>query len=71
MRNLNQTACDELDAAGVTPSVWARAHFADGRWHGDACGCPDDRCTGRHHDTDEPCRCITALIADRPNGANQ
>lgn len=28
---------------------------------GDACGCPDDRCIGYHHDVGEPCRCVEAL----------
>lgn len=70
MSNLGPAAREELDAAGITPAAWARVHFTDGRWHGDVCGCPDDRCTGRHHDHDEPCRCLTALINDRPNGAD-
>lgn len=70
MSNLNQAAREELDAAGITPSAWARAHFTDGRWHGDACGCPDDRCTGHHHNHGELCRCLTAMIVDHTNGAD-
>ena len=62
MTQLNTAARDELGAAGISQSAWTRAHFADGRWRGDACGCPDDRCIGRHHDADEPCGCLAVLI---------
>ena len=32
---------------------------------GDVCGCPDDRCIGRHHDADTECPCVNSL-ADAP-----
>lgn len=64
MTALNTDAREQLCAASITPTAWTRAHFADGRWHGDACGCPDDRCVGRHHDVDEPCGCLPVLIRD-------
>lgn len=33
-------------------------------WHGDRCGCPDDRCGGGyHHDGgDDECRCLPAVL---------
>ena len=55
----------ELRAAGITQAAWARAQgFADGRWHGDACGCPDDRCIGHHHERDGECGCFRLLLGD-------
>jgi len=62
MSALNATAKATLRAAGISQAGWARAHFADGRWHGDACGCSDDRCTGYHHDVGEDCGCLPALL---------
>ena len=59
---LNEAAKATLRDAGVPQAAWARAHFSDGRWHGDACGCPDDRCTGYHHDEDSECACLPALL---------
>jgi hypothetical protein len=65
MARLNSAAKSALRDAGVTQAAWARAHgFSDGRWHGDACGCPDDRCIGFHHGAAEECRCLPALLAD-------
>jgi hypothetical protein len=63
MTALNATAKATLKAYGVTQAGWARQHFTDGRWHGDACGCPDDRCMdGFHHDPHEECGCLLALL---------
>jgi hypothetical protein len=59
---LNAAAKAALRDAGVTQADWAREHFADGRWHGDTCGCPDDRCVGYHHYEDEVCGCLPALL---------
>ncbi|MEN3122840.1 hypothetical protein [Janibacter sp. LM] len=42
-------------------------HYFSGwtTWHGDTCGCPDDRCRGFHHDEDETwCGCLTACLDD-------
>lgn len=40
--------------------------FASGgdTWHGDRCGCPDDRCAdGYHHDGGaETCNCLPAVL---------
>jgi hypothetical protein len=61
---LNEAAKAALLAAGVSQAEWVRANSADGRWPGDACGCPDDRCTGFHHDEDEECGCLRTLLAE-------
>jgi hypothetical protein len=36
--------------------------WTDGDWHGDRCGCSDDRCIGFHHDENDDCGCLPALI---------
>ncbi|RJQ84749.1 helix-turn-helix domain-containing protein [Amycolatopsis panacis] len=65
---LNHTARAQLEAAGITPAQWARRnHYTNGRWGGDACGCPDDRCIGFHHDRPDNCGCLPALL-DRDTG---
>jgi hypothetical protein len=60
---LNETAKSALREAGITQTAWARIHFSDGRWRGDACGCPDDRCIGYHHYETEECGCLPVLLA--------
>jgi hypothetical protein len=42
-----------------------------GGWHGDRCGCPDDRCGGGyHHDGgDDACGCLPAVL-DQMLGEN-
>jgi hypothetical protein len=63
MAKLNEDAKTALRDAGVSQAAWARAnYFADSRWGGDACGCPDDRCTGFHHYPDEECGCLRTLL---------
>jgi hypothetical protein len=68
---LNDAARSALRDAGITPAAYARSQgYADGRWHGDACGCPDDRCAGFHHGAHEECGCLRALLdalAARPD----
>jgi hypothetical protein len=64
---LNAAAKATLRDHGVSQAAWARANFADGRWHGDACGCTDDRCIGYHHDEHDDCGCLPALLS-RPLG---
>lgn len=62
---LNDTARATLRDAGVSQATWARHHgYANGNWGGDACGCPDDRCIGYHHDAPDDCQCLPALLAD-------
>lgn len=62
---LNDEAVAFLDGRGITARDWA-VYWQDGdpEWHGDACGCLDDRCIGHHHAPDEPCGCIRALAED-------
>jgi hypothetical protein len=62
---LNTEARERLRAAGISEAQWARQnYFQDGTWHGDACGCPDDRCIGYHHDATDECGCLDALLAE-------
>ena len=76
MTALNTAAKVMLREAGISQAGWARQWFpcnavpGDRRteigrpvWFGDACGCPDDRCIGYHHDAGEDCGCIVALLA--------
>jgi len=63
MTALNAAAKAALRDAGITQAAWARANFmSDGRWGGDACGCPDDRCIGYHHDGPDGCGCLDVLL---------
>ena len=65
MSALNATAKATLRACGVSQAGWARRnYFSDGKWGGDACGCPDDRCIGYHHDDPDDCGCLRALLDD-------
>lgn len=66
MTRLNEDARGALQSAEVSQAAWIRHHFgADVKtWHGDSCGCPDDRCIGFHHDAQDDCSCLTALLAD-------
>lgn len=61
---LEREALNALDAVGITPAAWSLHFFGTDVWHGDECGCPDDRCRGLHHDIDEPCYCLPNLLAD-------
>lgn len=61
---LNAEARDTLRAYEVSQAAWIRRHFGDDakKWYGDACGCPDDRCIGYHHDETDDCGCLRALL---------
>ena len=62
---LNEAAKATLRDAGVTQAGWRRANYMNrGAWTGDACGCPDDRCIGYHHDGPDDCGCLPTLLAD-------
>ncbi len=63
MTRLNAAAKAVLQARGISHAEWARRNFTDGRWHGDACGCTDDRCIGYHHDDPDDCGCLPVLLA--------
>lgn len=64
MSKLNVEARYHLRSAGVSQADWARRYFTDAKWHGDVCGCPDDRCIGYHHEQQDECGCLTALLID-------
>lgn len=66
MSRLNANARDLLQAFEISQAAWIRHHFGQNAttWRGDACGCPDDRCIGYHHDADEDCGCLGALLDD-------
>ena len=69
---LNEDAKTALREAGVSQAAWARAnYYSDGRWHGDACGCPDDRCIGYHHDEDGECGCLQVLLEQYLTGTGR
>lgn len=54
---------EQLRDAGVTQAEWCRRNgYPPGRWGGDLCGCPDDRCIGYHHDENDDCGCLPALL---------
>lgn len=62
---LNSEALATLAAHEITARQWAvRNYYADGQWGGDACGCPDDRCIGYHHDEQDDCGCLAALLEE-------
>ncbi len=63
MTALNATAKAALKDHGISQAEWARRNFGDARWGGDACGCPDDRCIGYHHDGPDDCGCLPVLLA--------
>ena len=64
MSALSQQARDDIQASGLTIAAYIRDRWSDGKWHGDACGCSDDRCIGYHHDEGEECQCPPVLLRD-------
>lgn len=59
---LHPHAREQLRDAGITETQWAREHFGTDQWHGDDCGCVDDRCIGFHHHERGDCGCLPALL---------
>lgn len=60
---LNDDALAVLALYGFTEAQWTARHFGTNSvWGGDACGCPDDRCIGHHHNPTDECGCLTALL---------
>jgi hypothetical protein len=49
---------------GVTIAGYVRHWWTDGQWHGDRCGCTDDRCIGFHHEDATDCRCLPVLLEE-------
>lgn len=68
---LNIEARATLRAAGVSQAAWVRRFYGPDvkAWPGDACGCPDDRCIGFHHDDQDGCGCLSALLEVAKQGA--
>ncbi|MEZ3162195.1 hypothetical protein AB1K54_16905 [Microbacterium sp. BWT-B31] len=67
MTRLNFEARETLRAEGFTTKAWAQLNGYAGaaEWRGDECGCTDDRCIGYHHDENEECGCLPALIEEQ------
>jgi hypothetical protein len=65
MAALSRQAREEIKARGLTIVGYIRYQgwLSDG-WHGDACGCSDDRCIGYHHDAGDTCGCLEVLLDD-------
>lgn len=66
MTRLNYAARETLKDEGLTSRQWAQRHgyASAAEWRGDECGCPDDRCIGYHHDENDECGCLPALIRE-------
>lgn len=75
---LAPAARDEIKAtaaladAGVRVTIagYIRHCFTDGKWHGDSCGCPDDRCRGYHHDEHAECGCFEVVLREYVRAAH-
>lgn len=63
MASISRNALEQINAAGFTRAQYVR-EFSDDIWHGDRCGCPDDRCIGHHHQNPEDCSCLRAVLDD-------
>ena len=72
MAKLNADARHMLEAFEISQAAWIRHHFGEAAktWRGDACGCPDDRCIGDHHDAQDDCGCLSALLDDPGSGVS-
>lgn len=63
MSRLNKEARRRITNAGFTVAGYTRHWFPSGKWGGDACGCPDDRCKdGFHHQPTEECGCLPVTL---------
>jgi hypothetical protein len=67
---LTPHALAQIEAAGLTEQQWARANYSrSGTWHGDVCGCADDRCAnGFHHYGVDDCGCLPSMLSDWLDG---
>lgn len=67
MSALSRSTLDHLAAWEITRRQWIEWCHGPGEttWHGDRCGCSDDRCIGFHHDEDDECSCLPAMIDER------
>lgn len=62
MTALDARAREAIKDSGLTIAAYTRYWFPDEKWHGDACGCTDDRCKGFHHDFTDECGCLAVQI---------
>lgn len=63
---LYPAAAQDIREVFGSVATYSRQWWADGKWHGDICGCPDDRCIGYHHDEHEQCGCLEVLLTQGP-----
>jgi hypothetical protein len=63
MSTLSADARLTIRNSSISIAAYMRYWAGDGRWGGDRCGCPDDRCIGFHHEAGEECGCLPACIA--------
>jgi hypothetical protein len=64
MTALSYQARGAIKDEGVTIAGYVRHWFTDGKWHGDSCGCPDDRCIGFHHGGPHDCGCLAVTLGE-------
>lgn len=75
MTALSRTARETIkwatfDVPGASIVGYVRHVFGrEGKWHGDSCGCPDDRCIGHHHDEGRACECLPIVLDEYVCGA--
>ncbi len=61
---LTRAARETIKASGLTIRAFILENQGDENWHGDDCGCTDDRCIGFHHEEHEECGCLPVLIEE-------
>ncbi|OBF77075.1 hypothetical protein [Mycolicibacterium fortuitum] len=61
---LSRYARQIIASRGVKVADYIKFNTGGDTWHGDRCGCPDDRCSGGyHHDGgDDECSCLPAVL---------
>lgn len=60
----NALALRDMEEMRFTPETWIRMNSSDGRWRGDACGCPNPDCIGSAHEESESCPCVWQMVID-------
>lgn len=70
MTALSAHAKQTIREHGLTVSQYIRNTYGLGAiWHGDVCGCTDDRCAnGYHHDGVDDCRCLPVILGEMLGG---
>lgn len=62
MTTLTKQARETIKESGLTIAGYKRWNGYESGWGGDRCGCPDDRCIGFHHFTEDDCGCLPVLL---------